>query len=1731
MGGKMRRSIEAVTMSLLKRTLLLGMFLFGAAMTLGGGWYVGQTDAGEWIEYRNVLLAEGDYRFTARASSVSFGNTMRLEIDNVAVCANINVPNTGRWDAFRMVHLGHTHVTGGYHNLKLYFETGHTAADWFMVRKSSATSDRVLADDITMVPVPADDGPILAPIIGYGERGFCPNIRDKRGNYFTETQLKAWYSWPMYTDYDRRTDRWWDILIDELLASRVDTCMFHCRGTNNFVDSLDDRDYGGNNYEGRYMAKVVEVLNRSPQAKSAIRLSCFFENGPSADGFFGKYGYYPSIGETAFIDYTFHDWLAPWFDQVPDWLLYKVNGRPIIKFYSGKPTNVVVEDKWDVHLARLRSLFMERYGLDPLFIMAKQHVTDFSNNWYPLAWGASEWMKWNGPLSEVYGFGGRNWGCISSSSRRRIDTVWLSDWDPETNSGGPYDCGAYDDFTCGHDSHQPRLVNGLPELRAALQNQVSHNTVIAMQEGFTNIPEGNGLFRSDHREWQYPNQYLSIMREVADTRTESLIFEAEACDEYFDSTPGNSGRQFRTNWYEGSADLDIYRPLHNLGEWTTRTVSPTNLVQMDSGYFDTWAVDSGGNLWAMENDGVFEAGSNTWRSVTKPATMKAISIAEAGFIYKHGGINQDLEEFVPYAWGLATNGTPYYCRLPNGWDCWGHTSWASKGSGFVQLDVGSDEVWGLKADGSIYRCSADGAGDWTPVNGILTQIAVGRMFVWGIEPSGRILYCPVSEAGNWAVSENTPNLIQLDAGSEEVWGVNAAGEIYRISAAGIGNWEGVAGTLDFVTVGNDYVWGLHDGTSQNMELDGYYAAQPVLREDFSGDNRVDLDDAAQLSGVWGQTDCADDDWCDGIDLNRDGQVNLTDLLQLAEAWLNSDIQSGMLELLDENSDLDLTGNFAYVVSVGDIAGSCPLGVSDGTSSQTFVGDINADGPYPPGGFIPGYSINYLEGWHMTAPTGTGLSASLGTILCQAGASRGPLGVNLDVIPGHTYKLQLAWYHGAADNPDYVFDVYVEGMKVLERFCPEESAAAFGSLPGQAAVMYSQTLTALDHQIGIVLSDAEIGNAQAENRSFLSLLTLEDLTTTPTVENWYASVELTHTTLAGRVADSGGVLSNVTVFWGDTDGGTTPANWPHAINLGSQQDEFFKEITGIPWFTQNYFRCYAVNSAGEDWADSTTAFYVAHPSAKLIPAQVEAEDWSAMSNVSTQNTSDQGGGLNVGWIDTGDWMEYEIYVPLAATYTIEYRVASASSAIQFNVFSGGALIGTINTPTSGGWQTWKTVSHNMTLAQGLQTFRVQAVRGGWNFNWLRFSPCIVPTVTNLPADMISSDSARLNGQVDVGGGITPDVTIYYGDNDGGTMAANWDYSISLGSLSGVFEYDLNGLIGATNYYFRCFAINPAGSDWADATMMFTTLAVIPPVVQGLPVTDITASSARLNGTVSTGGAITAVTAYWGDNDGQTNAAGWDHSVELGAQSGAFYTDLADLTMGQVYYLRFLANNSAGSNWSAQTLSFTAGQQLSLLQKDSDLDLTGSFAYLVAVGDREAYCPVQVSDGTSTKTFLGDINGDGPYPPVGFIPGYDINYQHAWNSPAPINSQLSLNLRNIMRQWGYKDDKTGSNPLLVNMTITAGRMYKLQMAWHYGWVDGRKYMFDVYVENQKALDNVCPELDVASLGGNLVNDGLLFTKEFVAGDDKLNIRLTYAGQTNVKDDWKPFLSLLTLEDITP
>jgi len=119
-----------------------------------------------------------------------------------------------------------------------------------------------------------------------------------------------------------------------------------------------------------------------------------------------------------------------------------------------------------------------------------------------------------------------------------------------------------------------------------------------------------------------------------------------------------------------------------------------------------------------------------------------------------------------------------------------------------------------------------------------------------------------------------------------------------------------------------------------------------------------------------------------------------------------------------------------------------------------------------------------------------------------------------------------------------------------------------------------------------------------------------------------------------------------------------------------------------------------------------------PTVQSIPAKMEAENYNFMSGIGTENCSE--GGLAVGFIEAGDWMEYIVNVPTTGNYYITYRVAgmgTGSVAFQHN----GKTLTTTNLPNTGNYTTFANATTQVYLTAGIQSVKLLSKGGGWNIN--------------------------------------------------------------------------------------------------------------------------------------------------------------------------------------------------------------------------------------------------------------------------------------------------------------------------------------------------------------------------------------------------------------------------------
>ena len=197
--------------------------------------------------------------------------------------------------------------------------------------------------------------------------------------------------------------------------------------------------------------------------------------------------------------------------------------------------------------------------------------------------------------------------------------------------------------------------------------------------------------------------------------------------------------------------------------------------------------------------------------------------------------------------------------------------------------------------------------------------------------------------------------------------------------------------------------------------------------------------------------------------------------------------------------------------------------------------------------------------------------------------------------------------------------------------------------------------------------------------------------------------------------------------------------------------------------------------------------------------IEAEDYSQQSGIQTEGTSDIGGGLNVGWIDNGDWLEYEVTIPVNGDYIFKYRTASENGGGLINLKNGDISLLTVNISQTGAWQNWTTESSTaVNLTAGTYTYRIEATIGGFNLNWwsITLDPTFdtdAPTTPGVTVD--SSDVHNAYITLDPSTDTTSIVTHYNIYSSGNFHSIVTDTIIRIASLSADSTYQLS--ISATD----------------------------------------------------------------------------------------------------------------------------------------------------------------------------------------------------------------------------------------------------------------------------------------------------------------------------------------------
>ena len=161
--------------------------------------------------------------------------------------------------------------------------------------------------------------------------------------------------------------------------------------------------------------------------------------------------------------------------------------------------------------------------------------------------------------------------------------------------------------------------------------------------------------------------------------------------------------------------------------------------------------------------------------------------------------------------------------------------------------------------------------------------------------------------------------------------------------------------------------------------------------------------------------------------------------------------------------------------------------------------------------------------------------------------------------------------------------------------------------------------------------------------------------------------------------------------------------------------------------------------GEAYFDNTTATY--HVSG--APYTAWNSGWAYRNDgVDVEFSTDtvNANGYNVGFMENGEWIQYEVEVAQSGVYDLHVRTASGGSGgTLFFSSNGGAITPASFAPPTGGWQNWQTlVIPNVILDTSDRKIRLEVKNEGYNVSSFEFVATGV-AASSLPTQFMSAST--------------------------------------------------------------------------------------------------------------------------------------------------------------------------------------------------------------------------------------------------------------------------------------------------------------------------------------------------------------------------------------------------------
>jgi hypothetical protein len=416
-----------------------------------------------------------------------------------------------------------------------------------------------------------------------------------------------------------------------------------------------------------------------------------------------------------------------------------------------------------------------------------------------------------------------------------------------------------------------------------------------------------------------------------------------------------------------------------------------------------------------------------------------------------------------------------------------------------------------------------------------------------------------------------------------------------------------------------------------------------------------------------------------------------------------------------------------------------------------------------------------------------------------------------------------------------------------------------------------------------------------------------------------------------------------------DGATTP--WSSAA-VGTGTNNW---VRGTPAKTN----LSGAFSAPNAWVTGLTGNYLGTENCAVVSPQFDFNALTAPPILRFKHKMDvdadlgYDGGIVEISINGGVWTKLDPFVGTGGNFN------TANSTSWYNDNSTVAMAGaphfSANTATSYSSQVngWITSVTSLTGAAGQSNVRIRFrfvvdafTDEGWAIDNIEVFVPTAPTVVTSTKANITTSSVTLSGNITNNGGNTVTASGVVISTSASPVRGGFgviDSATNPVVGNGLFSLNIAGLVPATTYYYRAYAINAVGTSYGvDSTFTTNSSAVIPTVLR-TPATNVQAYTATVGGNITSdgGSAVTASGIVYSTTPNPVlfGVGVVDSTTIPLVSTGVFIENIGGLSHSTKYFYRAYATNSIGTAYSIQD-SFTTSPVISVLPYSQNFDLPGN-----------------------------------------------------------------------------------------------------------------------------------------------------------------------------------------------